>query len=166
MRLARTIRFDDTDTRVFEQAAEAGEWAVSGAFEFSNWTALDLEGKQRQAFVNGWLSLESFGRATFVAVAPLLQEEFDTLAMRLAARFVERYGAPDLEAALPVARDELEFMTGLCEEHDTNTLLVVERSFGEQGVHETFRVIEPSETTILDLVPDHGFGDGTPPQDS
>lgn len=166
MRLARTMRFDETDVRVFEQAAEAGEWAVSGAFEFSNWTPLDLEGKRRQAFVNGWLSLESFGRATFVAVAPLLQEEFDDLTMRLAARFVEHYGAPDLEAALPVARDELTFMTGLCEEHATNTLLVVERSLDDQGVHETFRVIEPSETTILDLVPDHGFGEEQPVQDS
>ena len=76
--------------------------------------------------------------------------------MKLAARFVEAYGAPDLGAALPVAHDEVEFMAGLCEEHRTNTLLVVERSFRDGVIHEVFRVIEPSETTILDLVPDHG----------
>ncbi len=156
MKLARTIRFDETDTLVFEQAAEPGEWAVSGAFEFSDWTGADLIGKRRQTFVNGWLSLDSFARATFVAVAPVTQGEYDAAAMKLAARFVEAYGAPDLGAALPVAHDEVEFMAGLCEEHRTNTLLVVERSFRDGVIHEVFRVIEPSETTILDLVPDHG----------
>ena len=38
MRLARTLRFDESDERVFERAAEPDEWAVSGAFEFSDWT--------------------------------------------------------------------------------------------------------------------------------
>ncbi len=156
MKLARTIRFDQTDTQVFEDAAEPGEWAVSGAFEFSDWTALDLEGKRRQAFVNGWLSLESFGRATFVAVAPATVLEYDALVMQLAARFVSHFGAPELGAALPVAQHELEFMAGLCEEYSTNTLLVVERTLQDNGVHEAFRMIEPTDTTILDLVPEHG----------
>lgn len=156
MNLARTIRFDASDDQVFELPAEPGEWAVSGAFEFSNWTGADLIGKQRQAFVNGWLSLESFGRATFVAVAPVTAQEYDAAAMKLAARFVEAHGAPSLEAALPVARDEVDFMAGLCEEHQINTILVVERSFREGAIHEAFRVIEPTEASILDLVPDHG----------
>ena len=157
MKLARTIRFDETDTLVFEQPAEPGEWAVSGAFEFADWTGADLIGKRRQAFANGWLSLDSFGRATFVAVAPVTQEEYDATAMRLAARFVEAYGAPGMDAALPVARDEVDFMAGLCEEHRTNTLLVVERSFRDGAIHEAFRVIEPTEASIIDLVPDHGI---------
>ena len=32
MKLLRTIRLDDSDTFLFETAAESGEWAVSGAF--------------------------------------------------------------------------------------------------------------------------------------
>ena len=42
--------------------------AVSGAFAFSNLAEGDLTGKLRQEFANGWLGLESFGRATFIAV--------------------------------------------------------------------------------------------------
>lgn len=155
MNLARTIRFDESDTQVYELAAQPGEWAVSGAFEFSDWTPLELEGKRRQAFTNGWLSLESFGRSTFVAVAPVTQAEFDMLVTRLAERFVAVHGAPELEAALPVARNEIDFMAELCAEHRTNTLLVVERSLEENGVRESFRVIEPQDASIDTFVLDH-----------
>ena len=67
MKLARTIRLDESDDNVFDHPANAGEWAISGGFEFSNWSEENLNGKPRQAFSNGWLSLESFGRATCVA---------------------------------------------------------------------------------------------------
>ncbi|MEM7686590.1 MAG: DUF6505 family protein, partial [Pseudomonadota bacterium] len=50
MKLARTIRFDDSDDNVFEMTAQPDEWAISGAFAFSDWTKADLIGKQRQAF--------------------------------------------------------------------------------------------------------------------
>lgn len=155
MRLARTIRFDDSDARVFETAAEPDEWAVSGAFEFSDWTEAEVEGKARQAFANGWLGLESFGRATFVAVAEITPAEYERLVDRLTWHFVERYGAPSAEAALPVARDELSHMRGMCDDHDPNTLLVVERRLVEAGVAEAFRAIRPQEAT-LDLVAIHG----------
>ncbi len=160
MRLARTLRFDESDTLVFEHAAEPGEWAISGAFEFSDWTEDMLTGKARQAFANGWLGLESFGRATFVAVAHIEEPEYEALIERLAAHFVERWGAPDLDAARPVARDELEFMRAMCEDHDPNTLLIVERHLIETGVAETFRTITPKEVT-LDMVAIHG-GPGEP----
>ena len=67
MKLARAIHFDESDTRVFASPARTGEWCVSGGFEFSDWTEGDLAGKARQAFANGWLGLETFGRVTFVA---------------------------------------------------------------------------------------------------
>ena len=44
MKLLRTIRLDPSDTFVFEQAAEPGEWAVSGAFAFWNSDPAMLEG--------------------------------------------------------------------------------------------------------------------------
>ena len=55
MRLAKTIRFDKSDLNVFETASEEGEWAISGAFEFSNDTSNSLKGKRKQGFVNGFL---------------------------------------------------------------------------------------------------------------
>ncbi|HSF94075.1 MAG TPA: DUF6505 family protein [Thermohalobaculum sp.] len=155
MRLARTLRFDESDERVFEIAAQPDEWATSGAFEFSNWTEAQLTGKARQAFANGWLGLESFGRATFVATAQIEEAEFAALVERLAQHFVESYGAPDLAAARPVAEDELRFMAGMCEDHDPNTLLVVQRELVEAGVNESYRAIKPQEAT-LDMVAIHG----------
>lgn len=158
MRLARTIRFDDSDTRVFDRAAEPHEWAISGAFAFSNFRDEDLTGKARQAFANGWLGLESFGRATFVAVADITEAEFASATGALAAHFVAAYGAPSVGEALPVATEEMRFMREMCEDHDPNTLLVVERRLVEAGVSESFRAIRPSDAP-LEMVAVHGTPD-------
>ena len=155
MKLARTIRFDESDDNVFERTAQPDEWAISGAFEFSNWSEADLTGKARQAFANGWLGLESFGRSTFVAVAEITDAEYAAAEDALARHFVDTYGAPDTDAARPVAAEELNYMRTMCEDHDANTLLIVERSLVDAGVSEAFRVIKPQEAT-LDLVAIHG----------
>ena len=155
MRLARTIRFDASDTHVFDHPAEPDEWAVSGAFEFSDWTEDRLTGKARQAFANGWLGLESFGRATFIAVAQATEAEYDAAIDALAQHFVDRYGAPDPDAARPVAEEELHFMAAMCEDHDPNTLLIVERKLVDAGVSEAFRTIRPQDAQI-DMVAIHG----------
>jgi hypothetical protein len=152
MKLARTMRFDESDSNVFTLAAEAGEWAVSGGFAFSDLAPEDLTGKTRQAFANGWLGLESFGRATFVAVSDITPAERDAAVMRLAAHFVADWGAPSLEAALPVAEAEVAYMAELCVAHRPNTLLVVERTLEPEGVREAFRVIETAEATIVDVI--------------
>ncbi len=152
MKLARSIRFDESDTNVFDLAADAGEWCISGAFAFSNFTEDDLTGKPRQAFRNGWLSVEGFGRTTFVATAEIEASEIDGLIMALAAHFVSAYGAPDLEAALPVAEEELRHMLDLCDEHEPNTLLVVERTLTDDGIHEAFRTIKVAEASVVDVL--------------
>ena len=97
MKLARTVRLDESDDNVFERPADAGEWAISGGFEFSDWDEKNLTGKPRQAFSNGWLSLDSFGRATFVAVASITETEYQSLIEKLAQHFVDHYGAPNLK---------------------------------------------------------------------
>lgn len=158
MKLARTVRFDESDLNVFETPAQTDEWGVSGAFEFSNWSEEDLTGKRRQAFANGWLGLESFGRSTFVAVAAIEAAERDAAIAALAEHFVQYYGAPDRDAATPVARTEIEFMLELCEDHDPNTLLVVERAFTPAGVKESFRAIKPQAAEI-DAFAVHGDAD-------
>ena len=155
MKLARAVHLDDSDTYVFHSPARTGEWCISGGFEFSNWTEADLEGKARQAFANGWLGVETFGRATFVAVAEIGEAELEHVAHTLAGHFVTFYGAPDIEAAMPVAREELAQMADLCEEHDANTLLAVSRELQEMGVREMFRVIE-AQAAELDQIAVHG----------
>lgn len=145
---ARVMRLDDSDLNVFDIAADIGEWAISGAFAFSDWTEADLTGKQRQAFANGWLGLDTFGRSTFVAVAPITPAELEGLTQALAQHFVQRYGAPSPEAALPVADQEIRQMQEMCEDHAPNTLMVVERELEDVGIREKIRVIKPRDAGL------------------
>lgn len=148
MKLARTIHFDESDQNVFARPAEPGEWAIPGGFEFSNWTEAELVGKARQAFSNGWLGLDSFGRATFVAITTLEAGERDALVDALAQHFTIYYGAPDIAAARGAASEEIDFMIELCEDHDPNTLLAVSRELTDGGVRESFRAIETADADI------------------
>ncbi|GBD43612.1 hypothetical protein HRbin40_01088 [bacterium HR40] len=156
LRLLRTLRFDATDELVFEHAAAPDEWAVPGGFAFANDTPETLIGKRLQAFRHGFLGLDSFGWSTFVAVAAVSPEILDELTVRLARHFVDRYGAPDLAAALPVARHELDFARSLAEPHPTNTVLAVERELVDEGVRERFRVVKPAggevHARVFDIV--------------
>ena len=158
MKLARAIHFDESDQRVFHSPAQTGEWCISGGFEFSNWTDSDLQGKARQAFANGWLGLQTFGRVTFVAVTQMEENEADALIVALAQHFVRYYGAPSIEAAETVARREITQMADLCDDHDANTLLTVARELADSGVHESFRVINSAEAG-LDQFAIHGSVD-------
>lgn len=145
MKLLRVVRFDDSDSRVFELAAEDGEWAVPGGFEFSQDSAGTLVGKRRQAFANGFLGLAGFGRSTFVAVASADETVRRRLVEILADHFVDRYGAPGREAALPVAEDEVAFAAALGAEYEPGTTLAVTRELGADGVRESFRRIAAAE---------------------
>ncbi|RLJ59926.1 hypothetical protein BCF46_0116 [Litoreibacter meonggei] len=161
MMLARAIHFDESDINVFHSPARTGEWCIAGGFEFSNWSEADLTGKARQAFSNGWLGAETFGRVTFVAVTQIEPVEFDALKTALAQHFVQMYGAPSVEAAAQVAEDELRHMAELCEDQDANTLLTVARELTDAGVKESFRMIEPRDAG-LDQFAIHGSLDEEP----
>ncbi len=149
MKLARAIHFDESDTRVFHNPARTGEWCISGGFEFSNWGEADLIGKARQAFANGWMGVETFGRVSFVAVTQIEPQEVDVIAKLLAQHFVDIYGAPDLDAAKGVAMEEINQMAELCADHPSNALLTVARELTTAGVKEAYRVIEAQEADIM-----------------
>lgn len=148
MKLARAIHFDDSDSRVFHNPARTGEWCISGGFEFSNWGEADLVGKARQAFANGWMGCETFGRVSFVAVTQIEPQEQAAIIGLLARHFVDIYGAPSLEAAQAVAAEEFDQMAELCADHAPNTLLTVARELTEAGVKEAYRVIEPQDADL------------------
>ncbi|WP_286221618.1 DUF6505 family protein [Marinobacter apostichopi] len=148
MKLARTLRLDVSDDKVFENPAPSGEWAISGGFEFSNWTEANLTGKARQAFSNGWYSIESGGRASFVGVCDITPAELEQLRQTLAQTFVEFYGAPDIDAAYPVACEEIDQMQRMCEDFEDNTLLMVSRTLTELGVEETYRTRAPQGASL------------------
>ncbi len=158
MKLARAVHVDESDMNVFAQPARTGEWCISGGFEFSNWSETDLTGKARQAFANGWLGCETFGRVTFVAVTRIEERELKALADKLAAHFVEVYGAPSIEAALPVATQELAHMSELCADQPANTLITVQRELAGAGVQESFRMIA-AQAAALEQLAVHGTVD-------
>lgn len=148
MKLARTLRLDISDENVYEVPAPSGEWAISGGFEFSNWAEADLKGKARQAFTNGWYSIESAGRASFVGVCNITEAELEQLRQTLAQTFVEVYGAPDIDAAYPVACEEIDQMRNMCEDFEENTLLMVSRTLTDSGVEETYRSRAPQDASL------------------
>ncbi|MDJ1007060.1 MAG: DUF6505 family protein [Paracoccaceae bacterium] len=148
MLFARVIRLDESDTNVFDPAAEPGEWAIPGTFEFADWTEAELQGVAKVAFENSWLGLESFGRASVVAVADITEAEMTALTDRLAAHFVESYGAPDLDAARPVAQNEIDQMAAFCEGQPVNTLMILTRELDAAGVREKFRLVPPQGASI------------------
>ena len=148
MLLARAIHFDESDRNVFHRPARTGEWAISGGFEFSNWSEVDLTGKARQAFANGWLGVETFGRVTFVAVTRIEPAEYEMLVERLAQHFVDVYGAPDIATARPTAIEELAQMADLCADHAPNTVLTVIPELTAAGVREQFRFIAANEAGL------------------
>lgn len=148
MKLARTLRLDISDQNVFAQPAPSGEWAISGGFEFSNWSEADLQGKARQAFSNGWYSIESQGRASFVGVCAITEAELEQLRKTLAQTFVDRYGAPNIDAAYPVACEEIDQMRSMCEDFEENTLLMVSRVMTELGIEETYRSRAPQAASL------------------
>lgn len=148
MKLARIIRLDGSDVEIFDTAAEPGEWAIPGTFAFSNWTEDDLSGQNKQAFTHGWLGLTSFARGTVVAVTTLTETERDQLIESLAFHFTESWGAPNMDAARPVAAEEITQMITLCEDHPENTLIIVERSLTDAGVRDKFRLVPPQGASL------------------
>src|SRR5260370_22511393 len=63
MKLLRIIRLDPSDTFIFPSAAELGEWAISGAFVFSNVARATLEGRELAAFPSGCLGMPCLARS-------------------------------------------------------------------------------------------------------
>ncbi len=142
MKLLRTIRLDVSDTFVFENAAEPGEWAVSGAFVFWDRDAAALEGKARSAFRGGFLGVASLGWSTLVQIVEASDGDRQAVVDTLAQQLVTNFGAPTLAEARAAAEEEVTFAETLCSQ-PRDTLVAVHRSFDNGEVRETFRTLRP-----------------------
>ena len=111
MRLLRTIRLDPSDTFVFERAADPGEWAVSGAFMFSDVDPSALAGKSRAAFRGGFLGVASLGWSTLVQIVEATKAERARAVDVLAHHLTERFGAPNGAMARAAAEPSLPCKT-------------------------------------------------------
>ncbi|HEV7599506.1 MAG TPA: DUF6505 family protein [Bradyrhizobium sp.] len=144
LKLPRTIRLDPSDTFVFERAAEPGEWAVSGAFVFWNRDPATLGQKQRVALRSGFLGIDSLGWSTLAIVTEATDVDKQAMIERLAGQLLEKFGAPDLDAARIAAEEEVAFAASLCD-HVSGTLLAVQRSVENGEIRERFRTLKPRE---------------------
>ena len=144
MKLAKTIRLDVSDTRVFDRAAEVGECAIAGSFAFVDSVPSDWSNKQQLAFRTAWLGIGSFGSSTFVQVTEISTQEYEQILQTLAVYLTEQYNAPGQEAATRAARREIDDMVALCD-HPPGTLLTIERAITGQNITEKIRVLRPSD---------------------
>jgi hypothetical protein len=142
LKFPRTIRLDPSDSFVFEHAAEPGEWAVSGAFVFSDQDPAMLGQKQRVALRSGFLGIDTLGWSTLAIVTEATEADREAMVERLAGQLLQKFGAPDLNAARLAAEEEVAFAASLCE-HPPQTLLAVQRSVENGEIRERFRTLKP-----------------------
>ncbi len=159
-RMLRAIRFDTSDKMVFPKAADENEWLLPGGFVFSDEPYGDpalLTGKERQAFVSGFLAIGSFGFSTFASVAEASEEDLADCEDCLAAHLISSYGAPNDAAARQAASAEIGFARELADGAALNTLLALKREIGEDGgIKESFHIVTPPgdkpHTRVWDVV--------------
>ena len=144
MKLFRTIRLDPSDTFVFADAAEPGEWAVSGAFVFSDDDPAKLEGKARAAFRAGFLGVRTLGWSTLVQIVEASEQDRLTAIDTLAKQLVAHFGAPSIAEAVAAAEEEFAFTETLCIQ-PADTLVAVHRSFEDGDIREAFRTLRPKD---------------------
>jgi hypothetical protein len=147
LKLPRTIRLDPSDTFVFERAAEPGEWAVSGVFVFWNRDTAALSQKQRVTLRSGFLGIDSLGWSTLAIVTEATDADRQAMVERLAGQLLDKFGAPDVDAARGAAEEEVAFAASLCD-HASGTLLAVQRSVENGEIRERFRTLKPREAAL------------------
>jgi hypothetical protein len=141
VKLLKSVRADTSDTFVFDKAAEPGEWAISGAFVFANLDPATLSGKPRAAFRSGFLGIGSFGWSTLAQIVEVSENQRFAALEQLAARLLERCGAPDLATARAAAEEEIAFAASLCA-HPPGMLIAVSRRYENEAIHESFRTLQ------------------------
>ena len=142
MKLLRTIRLDPSDTFVFDQSAEPGEWAVTGTFMFADDDHSMLEGKARSAFRSGFLGVASLGWSTLVQIVEAHEDDRLAAIGTLANQLVAHFGAPSIKDATAAAEEEFKFAASLCN-HPLDTLIAMHRSHDGSEIREAFRTLRP-----------------------
>ena len=143
MKALRTIRLDSSDTFLFENAAQPGEWAVSGAFIFASIDPSSLKGKARAAFRSGFLGINSLGWSTLVQIVEATEAERARAVDVLAHHLRERFGAPNLAMARAAAEQEIDFAVSLAD-HPSGMLAAVSRRSEGGSIRESFRSLRPA----------------------
>jgi hypothetical protein len=140
LKLPRTLRLDPSDTFVFANPAEPGEWAVTGSFLFWEQDLSALEGKARAAFRSGFVGVTSLGFSTLVVVSEASEAERDAAVEALTQHIQERLGAPDRASARAAAREEVDFAASLCG-IPVGSVVAMHRTQADGEIAEAFRTL-------------------------
>jgi len=143
MHLAKTMRLDISDTKIFPNPAETGEWAITGTFSYVDVDYGGLNSKEKIAYKSGWLGLGSFGRSTLVCVTVIKEFEHQQIIRQLSEYIFSQFRAPSMLEALDAARLEISDMAALCD-HPTGTILAIGREVDEKEITEQVRKIQSS----------------------
>jgi hypothetical protein len=150
LKLLRSIRLDPSDTFVFANAAEPGEWCVPGGFRFIGVETAGLDGRARQAFRSSFLGLASFGATTLATAVEATPEDRAAAVAALARHLVEAHGAPDETVARAAAEEEVDFAASLAD-HPPGTLVALHRTEEDGALRERFRTLKPGPGQPADL---------------
>ena len=142
-KLPKIVRLDESDIQVYERAARPGELAVPGGFEFLEDSMEELDGKRLQAFLTGFLGIESLGRSTLVAITSIDSEEYQNAINQLSINILSHFGAPNRSSALKAALEEIRYAESLCE-YDEGTVLALAREFTGDDIKESFKKFVPA----------------------
>lgn len=137
----RAIQLDVSDRMIYDSPAVPGEWVVPGSFTLWDIDPQRLSPKQRQVFEHAMLGTESLGWTTLAIVDTINLPEIEQVIQRLAQHLWINYGAPDLTEARRVAEEEVAFAMSLCD-HPVDTVIAIQRHMTDEGVEETFRVVQ------------------------
>lgn len=138
-RLLRIVA--DDGSAGFGRRAQPGEWAVPGACAFAAEDPAQLPAARAAAFESGFLGLGSQGWSAEVEVVDIDARTLDGLTLRLAAWLREEVGAPDLDTALAVAREELDYALQLAADAAPGSRLRVTRRLRDGDIHEEYRLL-------------------------
>lgn len=122
------------------EVAAADEWAVTGSFRFAHRDPASLMGRERRAFRESWLGLESFAPALHVMVTPIDGSTLDVILRRLAAHLLDAWNFPSPELAVEAALEQIEMARSFAS-HPLGTVLALERELNEQGLIERARPV-------------------------
>ena len=144
-KLPKVVRLDESDLQVYEHAAEPGEWAVPGSFEFINDSIESLTDKRLQAFRSGFLGIKTSGRSTLVAIDTLDPDEYQNAINQLTVNILSNHGISDRSTALNMATEEIRYAETLCE-YDAGTILALDREFTSDEIKESFKKFVPADS--------------------
>ena len=134
MKFLKAVRLDDSDSRVYgqENAAEDGEWLVSGGY-----AVCDLASGQHIRphchCDSSFIGLASFGRCTIAEVVEIDEATYRQHIETLTRYFLNSLGAPSEEAARALAEEEVAYTADLCESFNSEVWVTVKRSPKQDG---------------------------------